>query len=317
MAFDVLHHEGALEMSGASSAPAVSILMGVYNADRYLGEVIDSLLGQTWLDFEMIVVDDGSTDRSPEILEEYAKRDSRIRILTQQNQGVGRAVNRALELARGKYIARADADDYSYPQRLEKQVAFMEANPGVVAAGARVMLVDPLGIPIGPHPMASSHEVIEAELLKGNGSAVCQPSVMLRRDALLRVGGYDPKWRVTEDLDLFLRLAEIGKLENMPEILVNWRQHLTSTNHTKQAQQVSEAREVLKLAHMRRGLDFDERLMTERPEVPQAVRLQRWGWNALSKNRRKAALGYALRSIREIPFDLQGYKLLVCVARGH
>lgn len=303
-------------MSGASSAPAVSILMGVYNADRYLGEVIVSLLGQTWQDFEMIIVDDGSTDRSPEILAEYAKRDSRIRILTQQNQGVGRAVNRALELARGKYIARADADDYSYPQRLEKQVAFMESHPDVVALGTGVMLVDPIGIPICPHLAATGHEAIEAELLRGNGSAVCQPSVMLRRDALVQVGGYDTRWRVTEDLDLFLRLAEVGKLANMTEQLVNWRQHLGSTNHTRREQQLKESLALLKEAHEKRGLSFDASCMNTRAEVPVSERLLRWGWNALSKGYRKEAWGYAIRSLRLKPFSLPGYKLLACVARG-
>lgn len=303
-------------MSGMDCAPLVSILMGVYNADKYLGEVIDSLLGQTWQDFEMIVVDDGSTDRSPAILEEYAKRDSRIRVLTQTNQGVGRAVNRALELVKGKYIARADADDYSHPQRLEKQVAFMEAHPEVVALGTRVMLVDPIGIPISPHLAATGHEAIEAELLKGNGSAVCQPSVMLRRDALLQVGGYDSRWRVTEDLDLFLRLAEIGKLENMTEPLVNWRQHLGSTNHTRREQQLAESLALLKEAHERRGLLFDVSRMNDRTEVPVNERLQRWGWNALSKGYRKEALRYAIKSLRSKPFSLPGYKLLACVARG-
>lgn len=290
--------------------------MGAYNAEQYLADVMKSLLEQTFPDFELIVVDDGSTDRSSEILEEYARRDSRVYVLTQENQGLGRALNNGLERASGKYIVRADADDFSYPRRLECQVVFMEARPGVVASGTGVMLVDPLGIPISQLSVFSDHDAIETELLQGNGSAICHPSVILRRDALLQIGGYDPTWRVTEDLDLFLRLARVGQLANLPDILLDWRQHLGSTNHSKRERQLNEVREILKAAHEIRGLDFDPRTMKNRPDVPVGQRLLRWGWNALNKGYRKAALRYAMKSLQSAPLSLQTYKLLACIARG-
>lgn len=303
-------------MNDLSHVPKVSVLVGVYNAEKYIGEMVESLLAQTFRDFELIVVDDGSTDNSGALLQHYAGIDPRIRIITQENQGVGPAVNRAFDESRGIYIARADADDYSYPQRLEKQVAFMDSNPDVVAMGTGVMLVDPIGIPIGLHPQESSHEEIVGQLLRGNGSAVCQPSVMLRRDAFQKVGGYDPRWRVAEDLDLFLRLAEIGRLANMTEVLVNWRQHLGSANHSRREMQINMARALLGEAYARRGLTFDASKMNDRPDVPPAIRLQRWGWNALSKGYRKHALSYALKSLQAMPFSWQSYKLLACVVRG-
>ena len=304
-------------MSGIDHSPIISILMGVYNCEKYLGEVIESLLAQTLTDFELIIVDDGSTDRSGNILERYAAHDKRIHVITQENEGVGRAVNNALQLARGRYIARSDADDFSYPERLEKQLAFMESNPDVVMVGTSVMWIDPLGIPIGLCPMEYDHELIEIELLKGNGSAICQPSVMIRTDVLKNIGGYDNRWRVTEDLDLFLRLAEVGRLTNMREVLVNWRQHLASTNHSKREQQLVETRALLEEAHQRRSLSVDMSYMNDRLDIiPHAVWLRRWGWNALAKGRRKDALRYVLRSLLSKPFSWENYKLFGCILRG-
>jgi len=290
--------------------------MGVYNCERYLSEVIESLLAQTMSDFEFIIVNDGSTDGTANILDRYATKDKRIRIITQENQGLGSSMNRALELAQGNYIARSDADDFSYPQRLEQQVKFLENHHEVVAVGTSVKLIDPLGIPIRLRAMEHKHEAIEAELLKGNGSAISQPSVMMRADALRNIGGYDSRWLVTEDLDLFLRLAEIGQLANMTEVLVNWRQHLSSANHTKREQQLKESRALLEEAHKKRGLNFCPSKMNKRSEISRPLHLQRWGWNALSKGYRKAALGYAFDSLRAMPFSWQSYKLLGCILRG-
>lgn len=303
-------------MSETGHSPKVSILMGVYNCEKYLGEVIESLLAQTMSDFEFIIVNDGSTDGTADILDLYASKDQRIRIITQENQGVGRSVNRALQLVRGNYIARSDADDFSYPERLEQQVDFLESNPEVLAVGTSIMLVDPLGIPLGLRAMEYKHEAIEAELLKGNGSALCQPSVMMRTNAMKSIGGYDSRWRVTEDLDLFLRLAEVGRLANIPEVLVNWRQHLSSTNHSKLEQQVEECRALLEEAYQRRGLVFNESYMTDRVERSHSDWLRNWGWNALAKGKRKFALQYLLKSLLLTPFSWENYKLLGCIIRG-
>ena len=116
-----------------------------------------------------------------------------------------------------------------------------------------------------------SHEEIEKKLLKGNGSAICHPSVMMRKESILQAGGYDTRWRVTEDLDLFLRLGEIGKLANLPDVLVNWRQHLNSANHSKQEQQVKECKALLEEAHKRRGLLFNVVDLIPRGEITHAI----------------------------------------------
>ncbi len=129
-------------------APSVSVLMPIYNAELTLAEAVESILAQTFTDFELIVVDDGSTDGSLQMLQKFAHRDTRIRIISRPNTGIAGALNEAMDAARGEFLARMDADDISLPARFEKQVAFLQEHPDVVLLGSRVMLVEPYGTPM-------------------------------------------------------------------------------------------------------------------------------------------------------------------------
>ena len=130
-----------IKMNSTSQLPIISIVMGVFNDEKYIDDVIKSLLAQTFKNFELIIVDDGSTDNSAAILSAHAKLDKRIQIITQVNSGLGAALNKGIEVACGKYIARIDADDFAYSDRLEKQFNYLEQHPDVVALGTKVMLM--------------------------------------------------------------------------------------------------------------------------------------------------------------------------------
>ncbi|MEA2735824.1 MAG: hypothetical protein QOE14_2275, partial [Humisphaera sp.] len=156
----------------APIAPAVSVLMPVYNAARYLAEAVESILAQTFRDFEFVIVDDGSTDRSPAMLDEYAKRDSRIRIIRRPNTGIVGALNDAIAESKAALIARMDADDVSLPDRLEKQVAYLRDHAECVALGSRVVGIDPYGCVLFQSEHKLTHEEIDAELLNGVGWSI-------------------------------------------------------------------------------------------------------------------------------------------------
>ena len=260
----------------------------MYNTERYVAETIDSILKQTFTDFELIVIDDGSKDRSPEILRELAAKDSRIRLTVRENRGIVRTRNELLEQCRGKYMAVNDSDDLSMPDRLAKQVAYMESHPECVLLGSRVMLMDPFSSPVAVTGQKLTHEEIEQELLgNGGGWALVQSAIMVRVDVARRIGGYrGEEHNLAEDHDLFVRLAEVGKVANLEEPLVWYRRHHTSLTHTlyqaKKQKHVQVKEWILKGAYERRGLTMPETWTFEpwRP-TPRDEQSRQWGWAAL------------------------------------
>jgi glycosyltransferase involved in cell wall biosynthesis len=207
-------------MADKSSSPLVTVLMPVYNAQLYLGEAIDSILQQTYGNFELLIINDGSTDGSEEIILGY--KDSRIKhIKNEQNLKLIATLNKGFSLATGKYIARMDADDYSLNQRLEKQVAFMEANPKVAMAGS---WFESLGKNSKIVKYESDVNSIRFKMLYQ--TQFCHPSVILRKavtDQLLVL--FDPAYVHAEDYELFSRLAYQFKVYNLPEVLLKYRIH--------------------------------------------------------------------------------------------
>jgi glycosyltransferase involved in cell wall biosynthesis len=220
-------------MSDDLPAPVISVLMSVHNGRRYLAQAVDSILAQTMQDFEFIIIDDGSSDGSAEDLKSYAARDPRIRLSVQENSGLTKALNVGLRLSRGKFIARMDADDVARPERFAKQVDAFLANPKLVILGAEVELISSDGIRLGVRKTARGHSNIRRRLLIGDGAALVHPVVMFRRQAALDVGAYDERFPTGQDLDLFLRLSEIGLVDNLPDTLLYWRQHRDSVNRTR------------------------------------------------------------------------------------
>jgi len=220
-------------MTDRSPAPLISVLMAVHNGRRYLAEALDSILAQTMRDFEFIIIDDGSSDGSTEDLKSYAARDPRIRLSVQENGGLTKTLNVGLKLSRGDFIARMDADDVAHPDRLAKQACALSSNPQLVILGAKVELISSDGIQLGPRGTIRGHSHIRRRLLIGDGAAMVHPVVMFRRQAALDVGGYDERFPTGQDLDLFLRLSEIGLVDNLPDTLLYWRQHEDSVNRTR------------------------------------------------------------------------------------
>lgn len=202
--------------------------MPVHNLDDFLVEAIDSVLAQTFRDFELIVVDDGSTDNSTEITKEYARRDRRVTVLRfERRRGQEHARNRALAEANGDYIAVMDSDDIAMPIRLEKQIAFLEANPAIGMVGGNLQRIDSDSKPIhvGVAGVPLPHALIALWFIIGN--AINHPTIMIRRELMDLVGGYDPDYRKGSDRDLFIRLLGQHKIRivNLPDILIHYRQH--------------------------------------------------------------------------------------------
>ena len=301
-----------------SNAPTVSVVMPVYNGAAYVSQAVQSILAQTWSDFEFIIINDGSTDRSRSLLETFARADARIRLTSRPNTGIVGALNDGLAQARGELVARMDADDISMPERLARQVAFMRSRPEVVAAGSRVRGIDPCGCELFRSSHKLEHAEIEAELLNGVGWAIVHPAAMLRREAVERVGGYRMKFEWVEDLDLFLRLGEIGKLANLPDELLQYRQHTESVNRTRAAEQARLADACVREAYRRRGGEAPAGwTFVPKPRPAPAVQLRTWAWKALGSGNVPAARKHAVALWKTAPLSVESWRTLLCAMRGH
>jgi len=218
--------------------PFVTVLMSAYNAERYLGEAIESILKQTFQDFEFIVIDDGSTDGTAAILADYQRRDKRIQIYRQENQGLAAALNTGLDLAQGKYIARMDADDISLPQRLAKQVAFMETHPEVGVCGTWARNISDRLVRPWIRRLPVTDAAIRCHLFFG--SPMCHPTVILRRDLFTRTGlRYDINYKYGQDYELWSRAANYTRMENIPEVLLHYRVHSQQVGNHHSAEQLA------------------------------------------------------------------------------
>ena len=301
-----------------ATAPTVSVLMPVYNGARYLAEAVESILAQTFGDFEFVIVDDGSTDRSPGMLDEYAKRDSRVRIIRRPNMGIVGALNDAIAESKGELIARMDADDASEPQRLEKQVAYMREHAECVALGSRVTGIDPYGCVLFQSEHKLAHDEIDGELLNGVGWAIVHPVAMLRRETVEQVGRYRREWQWVEDLDLFLRLAEIGKLANLPDHLLRYRQHTESINRTRAAEQAKLADACVREAYRRRGKEVPAAWkFVPKPKPSKPQQLQTWAWRAMKTGNVPVARKHAVALWKTAPLSIESWRTLICAMRGH
>jgi len=214
------------EIRNNSVRPSVSVLMSVYNGEKYLRRSIESILTQTLKNFEFIIVDDGSTDGSWPIMQELAYEDPRIVLLSNgENLGLIKSLNRGISVARGRYIARHDADDESYPKRLVKQVSFLDQNTEIIAVGSQMLVVNASGRPLRLWKTPLDHESIDFRYINGFGGVIPHPTLMVRAELIRNIGGYREGFFAAEDLDLLLRLSEMGKLANLTDVLVRYRVH--------------------------------------------------------------------------------------------
>jgi glycosyltransferase involved in cell wall biosynthesis len=209
--------------------------MSVHNGDAYLVQALNSILSQSFSSFEFIVIDDASTDGTAGILGDYARREPRICLLSnQKNIGLAWSLNRGLKQAKGKYIARMDADDISLPLRLERQFSFMEEHPAVGVLGTAVEVIDSAGQVIGQRIYPLDPIVIRWRLAFEN--PLCHPTVMIRR-TLLQDAPYNSDLHTAQDYDLWCRLGSMTNFANLPEPLLRFRKHVTNLTYQKGGEQ--------------------------------------------------------------------------------
>ena len=225
-----------------TSAPAVSVVMAVHNGARYVEQAVRSILDQTLADLEFVVVDDGSRDRTPHILETLAGEDSRLRVVAKEHSGIADSANQGVALARGRYVARMDADDVSLPNRLERQLTEIERRPTLGVLGSRVLYIDHAGRAAGEWRVPTGASLVRWSLLFG--CALAHPTVIMRRE-LLGERPYNWSAPFAEDYELWVRLAATTDLDNLPEPLLQRRVHGRSVSDLNEARQEASVTEVM------------------------------------------------------------------------
>lgn len=218
-----------------NSMPKITVLMPVYNCELYIREAVDSILNQTFTDFEFLIIDDASTDNTVEIIKTYT--DSRIKLIEKpSNTGYTNSLNYGLQIAKGAYIARMDGDDISLPERFERQVAFLEMNSDIALCGSWYSTIGSGDV----IKVTDNHDNIKLALLRGN--CMAHSSVMMRKQVLDKLPvAYNVSKEPAEDYDLWVRLVGIGKLHNLQEVLLNYRVHNTQVSQKRRQQQIESA----------------------------------------------------------------------------
>jgi glycosyltransferase involved in cell wall biosynthesis len=220
------------------NTPTITVLMPVYNCELYVAEAIESILNQTFIDFELIIIDDCSTDTTLQIAQSYS--DSRIKTITKEkNSGYTNSLNHGLSIARGKYIARMDGDDISLLERFQKQFDFLEKNEDVVVCGTTFQILDTENIIYGPE---NSDQILVGMLQENK---IAHPTVMMRKIFLDTNNlNYNKLLEPAEDYDLWVKIAMMGKFHNLQEVLLLYRIHPYQVTNTFNAIQVQKAKEV-------------------------------------------------------------------------
>lgn len=230
--------------------PALSVIMPIYNVELYIGKAIESVLYQTFEDFEFIIIDDGSTDKTYDIISAY--HDKRIIIIRNQiNKGLAKCLNQGFLIAKAEYIIRMDGDDICKPERFSKQIQFMLEHPNLGISGTYMDLIDEQGKLLGKQQKTVGFKNIMVKLFFGNTS-LAHPSIIVRKKLLdINYLRYDCAFRYAEDFDLYCRSSLYVVLDNYPEYLIQYRIHPNSVSQKFHQQQLIDAQTALYL-HLRR-----------------------------------------------------------------
>lgn len=231
-AIDVMQENWSRLQSGLNNRPSISVVMSVYNGKKFLHEAIESILSQTFKDFEFIIIDDGSVDESVDIIRSY--KDDRIRLIRQNNHGLVFSFNKGVRLARSEFIARMDADDISLPTRFEKEVTLLAGNKHIGLVGSFFTYIDedtstPLAI-----TMTAPTKHVDLVRMMYIVNPFGHGSIMMRKSAVQGAGGYRHGYEPAEDFDLWHRIARDWTICQIPEVLYWWRLNPNSISHTKQ-----------------------------------------------------------------------------------
>ena len=221
-------------------SPVVSVLMPVFNGERYLSEAILGILDQTFSDFELIIIDDGSTDQTPTIIQQYTLQDKRIRgYKNADNQGIARSLNTGISKCNGMYIARFDSDDLCHPDRLREQTTFLNQNPDVGILGSRYKTIDETGKTLYVSTQPQSDPAIRWEMLYHNPFS--HSSVMIRKEIVQNCGGYGDSVLYAEDYDLWSRVLKVTKGAILPGYFVIRRERKDNVSNTNKSAQIENA----------------------------------------------------------------------------
>lgn len=213
-----------------TKAPIVSVILSVYNGESYISESIESILNQTFRDFELIIINDGSIDRTSEKLKSYT--DSRIiNLENEKNIGIARSSNKGLRMARGRYIAIMDADDISLPERFQEQFSFLENNPDIGVCGTWINVIDKNGKWMKNICYPTSSDVISCSLLFYD--CFVNPTTMFRKKIIEDIGEYNPGFIAAMDYDLWTRMIGQYKFSNLPDFLLKYRMHGQNISHDR------------------------------------------------------------------------------------
>ncbi len=228
------HETGSPPRTEPYGLPPVSVIMAVYNGEPYIGEAIESVLGQTHRDFEFIVVNDGSTDRTGEILDDYAARDGRIRVISQENADQPSSLNRALAEAEHEWVAILDADDVCMPHRLETQLRVLRREPSVRVLGSHAVWMNQWGKERGVRAFGpESVEEFEDLIGRGENVVIVHSTAMMHRRAVLSLGGYDDGFGPAADIELWSRVSDEHAVITLPEPLIYYRVHPSNMSITR------------------------------------------------------------------------------------
>lgn len=204
-----------------NNPPAISVLLSVYNAEKYVSSAIESILNQTFTDFELVIVDDCSSDSSWDICQKYVKQDNRVvAVRNKINIGGCATLNVGLKLVRGRYVARQDNDDWSYPERLAKQFNFMETHHDVGIVGGSMEIINENQTVIGKRTYNLTDTMIRKKIFRY--SPFAHPLVMFRKSILDTVGWYNIEYAPADDYELYFRIGAVSKLANLNEIMMKY-----------------------------------------------------------------------------------------------
>lgn len=301
-------HDQATARLSPRPAASVSILLPVHNAAAYLGLTLASLVWQTHTDFEVVAIDDGSSDSSGRILDDWASKDERFRVAHQKKCGLVETLNRAISLARSSLIARADADDIYHPERLERQIAYFASQPDVVLLGARTIKIDSRGRNLYHESQPLAHDEILRTLVAGFGGVIPHPVAMFRKSAALAVGGYRMEAQHCEDTDLWLRLSEVGRIANLPQHLVKYRVHHSSVSATQWQDRRADAQRVATEWARRNNFVIPANTFWNRPPQTKAWLARYWAGQALKEGNYAAALRESFFSLRHESYRPSSWK---------
>ena len=311
-------------ISSSKSFPCVSVLLPAYNCESFVAEAVQSILKQTFQDFELLIIDDGSTDTTSSILRSF--NDPRIRLLpNDRNLGLIATLNRGLILASGQYVARMDADDIAAPERLSKQVVYLDTHPDVHVVGTMVDLINEQGVIFGGGPRyPTKPEEIRRYLLRE--CCLIHPSTIFRKGTVTAVGGYDASASHAEDYDLWLRLSDHHKIANLPDTLLSYRMHKkqVSVINIKIQHDIAQACRLAAIQR-RKALGENVRSIEEIVRVPLWRRLTasecslgldylNWAYIYRSMKCPKMALGLAFKAAENSPFSLKVWgTVIACI----